>query len=61
MKKLFVTLAFLLALWQVASAVVLDTVWVNNLRNPNRTCYFATFSPDTNKIIAAMDSTIYYL
>ncbi|MFA6570857.1 MAG: T9SS type A sorting domain-containing protein [Bacteroidota bacterium] len=61
MKKLFLTLALLLSLTQVASAVVLDTVWVNPLRFPTYTCFFAAFSPDTNKIVAALDSTIYYL
>jgi hypothetical protein len=58
MKKMLLTLALLLTFVQAASAVVLDTVWYKQL---NTKCFFATFSPDTNKIIAAMDSTIYYL
>ena len=59
MKKLILTLAILMSFVQEASAIDLDTVWSKALF-PQK-CYFATFSPDTNKIIAAMGSTIYYL
>jgi WD40 repeat protein len=61
MKKLLLTLALLIASMQVGSAIDFDTVWVNPLRFPTYTCFFAAFSPDTNKIVAALDSTIYYL
>ncbi|MFA6571582.1 MAG: T9SS type A sorting domain-containing protein [Bacteroidota bacterium] len=59
MKKLLLTLACLFASMQVASAFDLDTVWVKQLR-PMK-CHLAAFSSDTNKIVAVIDSTIYYL
>jgi len=65
MRKLFLFLFIALFMSQAALAVTFDTVWVNHIRHSGQAyhayCRFACFSLDTTKIIAAMDSTIYYL
>ncbi|MGA2298570.1 MAG: T9SS type A sorting domain-containing protein [FCB group bacterium] len=62
MRKLFLFLIATLFMSQAALAVTFDTLWMKNIRLAGYDeCRYASFTPDTTKILVAIDSTIYYL